>query len=238
VSRSEAPSAGFGRDAVWTFVGLAGASGCLTILWLSMRAVMDIGGTCASGGPFEIARPCPKGVAGLVPLSILGGLVFFGLYLFKNRLGGPNLAILAWPALFLSLGWNFLQFGLDPPGDQGVVGGWIFCGIVFVLMGAGPLVPVLSGRGIRRTLWGPGDATTSPGPIATVAAEALRTTVRSAVRPRSSSWGAPPRPPAPPHGGDLVSELERLAALHVAGALDDAEFAASKQRLIHGNRQT
>ena len=36
---------------------------CLTMVYESMRAVMDIGGSCASGNtPYEIARPCPKGV--------------------------------------------------------------------------------------------------------------------------------------------------------------------------------
>ena len=48
--------------------------------------------------------------------------------------------LLAWPALFLSLGWNFLEFGFDPPGeDDGLVWGWIVCGVVFWLMGGLPL---------------------------------------------------------------------------------------------------
>ena len=29
------------------------------------------------------------------------------------------LAAFAWPALFLSLGWNFFEFGFNPPGDVG-----------------------------------------------------------------------------------------------------------------------
>jgi hypothetical protein len=37
----------------------------LTVLWLSMRTVTDIGGSCGSGGPYENARPCPGNVAGL-----------------------------------------------------------------------------------------------------------------------------------------------------------------------------
>ncbi|MCS5497921.1 SHOCT domain-containing protein [Cnuibacter physcomitrellae] len=45
---------------------------------------------------------------------------------------------------------------------------------------------------------------------------------------------AAPAPPAPAVGGgiDLVAELQKLAALKEAGALDEAEFAAAKARLL------
>lgn len=45
---------------------------------------------------------------------------------------------------------------------------------------------------------------------------------------------AAPAPPAPAvsAGVDLVAELQKLAALKEAGALDDAEFAAAKARLL------
>ncbi len=32
----------------------------------------------------------------------------------------------------------------------------------------------------------------------------------------------------------VAAELERLAALHSSGALDDEEFRAAKARIIHG----
>ena len=38
--------------------------------------------------------------------------------------------------------------------------------------------------------------------------------------------------PVPEPGGDIVSRLERLAALHKAGALTDDEFAALKTKLL------
>ncbi|MCB0984617.1 MAG: SHOCT domain-containing protein [Ilumatobacter sp.] len=41
-------------------------------------------------------------------------------------------------------------------------------------------------------------------------------------------------PPAGSGGGDVVSQLERLAALHRSGALTDQEFAAQKARLLGG----
>jgi len=60
-------------------VGVAGLGLWLTILWLSMRAVMEIGGACASGGPYEIAVPCPDAVVAFMPLSIIGLFIFGGL---------------------------------------------------------------------------------------------------------------------------------------------------------------
>jgi hypothetical protein len=52
----------------------------LTVLFVGMRAVMDIGGSCGSGGPSEIAHPCPGNVGALMPAAIWGGLIFAGLY--------------------------------------------------------------------------------------------------------------------------------------------------------------
>ncbi|MFD3429782.1 SHOCT domain-containing protein [Nocardia fluminea] len=42
---------------------------------------------------------------------------------------------------------------------------------------------------------------------------------------------APP-PPAPSAGDDTVAQLGKLAELHSAGALSDAEFAAAKAKLL------
>jgi hypothetical protein len=39
-------------------------------------------------------------------------------------------------------------------------------------------------------------------------------------------------PPAPEAGGDLLGELQKLADMHGAGVLNDAEFAAAKARLL------
>ena len=66
------------------------------------------------------------------------------------------LAGLAWPALFCSLGWNFLSYAFDPPGGGFEVGALI-CGIVFWVMGAGPLIGTvyaLRGSSVARTLYG------------------------------------------------------------------------------------
>jgi len=42
----------------------------------------------------------------------------------------------------------------------------------------------------------------------------------------------PPPPPAAPAGDDMMAQLTKLADLHTAGILDDAEFAAAKAKLL------
>ena len=103
----------------------------LTWAYLAMRAVMDVGGTCAEGGPYEIAQPCPDGawmisvaIPVLIAAAMLGSYVAF-------RLTAPNLLVPMWTVLFGTLGWNFLEYGFS---DDGPVWGWIVCGAMFELM--------------------------------------------------------------------------------------------------------
>jgi hypothetical protein len=44
----------------------------------------------------------------------------------------------------------------------------------------------------------------------------------------------PPQAALPAPSNDLTSQLQQLAQLHNAGVLDDAEFAAAKQKLLGG----
>ena len=107
---------------VGSLVGIAGVAFSLTLLSRSMRAVQAIGGSCASGNTaFTIARRCPNGIAGTFPLAIFGGLIFLALFFFCVGDRGRSVAFLAWPALFLTLGWNFLDYGLHPTTGTGGV---------------------------------------------------------------------------------------------------------------------
>jgi Short C-terminal domain len=229
-----------------SLIGLAGVAFSLTLLYKSMRAVQAIGGFCASGGPYQIAHTCPKGVTGLFPLAIIGGLIFLGLFFICAGERGRLVARLAWPALFLSLGWNFLDYGLHLTSGHGVNGGFLTCAVIFILMGAVPLIFIvpqlfesLTGSG------GPAHQSASP-PSAFGG-----TSVRFGSAEQSSSAFAglggtgvrfasdtsTPSPSAPSPNTDVTSALERLASLHRRGELTDAEYDAAKRQAL-GPRST
>jgi hypothetical protein len=194
-------------------VGLAGLAFCITVLWFGMRAVLDIGGFCASGGPYEIAVECPDAVIASTPLSILGGFLAVGLLLWGAAGLGPGwmgTVFLAWPALFISLGWNFLQYGFFPPGD-GWVWSWIICGVLFVAIGAVPLWVAI--------------AAFRDGPEADERAYAAG---RVVVRPRQQVKPPPPPPPNVASDSPIVDRLERLAALRRRGDITNAEYETAK----------
>lgn len=222
----------------------------LTVLFLAGRAVMDIGGSCASGGPYVVGRTCPKGTAWMAPVSIFVGLGAVLLYAVAClRLPGPRLVLLAWPALFLSLGWSFWEYGLDPPeGASGVAVGWIVCGVVFVLMGGAPLLLFVTSAKARHDLvWGDAvDLVVTPSRRDTVregAKQLVPAVYRSSdERRRAATRSAPPAVEDDVVDGDdevggdagLVDELERLAHLHRRGDLTPDEYAAAKARVIEG----
>jgi hypothetical protein len=206
-----------GARVVGSVVGIGGFAFCLTLLARAMRSVQAIGGFCASGGPYRIAHHCPKGVAGIFPLAVVGGLAGLGLFALCVGDRGRPVALLAWPALFLTLGWNFLDYGLNPP-SSGVNAGFLVSAGIFILMGGIPLV--LLAPGLLRGVTGRTEAPTASPVLAP-------TGVRFTVPP------APPRATtAPSPRLDLASELERLASLHRRGELSDAEYQAAKRQAL------
>jgi len=206
------------RPIVGVLVGTAGLSTCITLVFLGMRAVMDIGGACADGGPYVSANPCPAGIGLVMTIAFPAGFGFGWLTGWAgNRVGGyAGLPFLAWPALFISLGWNFLEYGLvSPPPGEGIVWGWLIPGVLFVLMGGVPLLLVLRWRSEFRSDGG-----------ARFAQRAQM--LRAAARARASAA----REDSGDSGANLVGELERLAALRARGDLSEIEFEAAKAALI------
>jgi hypothetical protein len=214
--------------------GVAGLAFCIALLFLGMRAVLDIGGACASGGAVVTRQPCPDGV----PLAVVGSI--FGLFLFGTiaaiggaSVGGPytGLVFAAWPALFLALAWNFLEYGIRPPGsDGGVDAAWLLCGIVFVIIGIGPLLAMLPER--HAHLGPRADPLAMRRLLADLSARQRQMTDDDA---RASSWHGytVPRPvgsAVPP--ADLTTRLERLSTLHTSGSLTDQEFDDAKRAVI------
>jgi hypothetical protein len=135
---------GWKRKILFHF-SIFGVAFCISCLYHGMRPLMRLGGMVASGGPYAIEHPAPPWVW-IMPVAIILGMVCFFLNLFSSGEEGVNLIPLAWPALFLSLGWNFLEFTFSPPGG-GIAWGWLVCGVVFVLMGGLPLLLAFKSMG-------------------------------------------------------------------------------------------
>ena len=114
-----------------------------TWTYLGMRAVMDIGGACASGGPYVPIQPCPAGADALlsvgIPVLLLASFAGSALAL---SIGAPTLILPMWVALFGSLGWNFLEYAFAFE-DEGVIVGWLVCGIMFEAMALPALVLIV-----------------------------------------------------------------------------------------------
>jgi hypothetical protein len=182
-------------------IGIAGTAAGITLVFLAMRAVMDIGGYCAEGGPYEIATHCPDGATPALLLGIFAGMICAALgSVFGIRVGGiwAAVPVLAWAGLFGSLGWNFMDYGVFNAPD-GIELGWAVPGVMFWAMAVGPLLGVggflVSGGaasllGIRqveappvtRSLPGPGQPPRPRGP-APRSAEAVRTSHPAPTRP-------------------------------------------------------
>ena len=125
------------RDVLVLAVAVGGLLRCITLVFLAMRAVMDVGGACADGGPYVSAQPCPDGATPALLLGVFGGFGFGALgAVYGARVGGYGwVPLLGWVALFATLGWNFLDYGLfNPPEGEGIVWGWLIPGILFELM--------------------------------------------------------------------------------------------------------
>jgi hypothetical protein len=176
--------------------------------------VMQIG-TCASGGPYVSARPCPAGTFGKV-LLLPGGFFVgtIGIIVFALRGSRPGAAAnarsigattLAWSALFVVTGIVALLASIGPGADAAHSSKWvgIFLCALFVPMGLAPIV------------WGllnPPVVIDNLGPP---------------VRSRPAARPAPARP-----SGDPVDRLRKLGDLRDAGVLSAAEFDAAKSQIL------
>jgi hypothetical protein len=217
------------RDVALFLLAIAGLAASITLMFLAMRAVMAIGGSCAEGGPYVIEQHCPAGSTAAMFIGVFGIFGWGGLGLWTGRnIGGAygGVPFLAWPALFISLGWNFLQSGFSPGEGAGWEWGFLIPGVLFVLMGGIPLVAVLAARSWVRQVTSSSTGS-RPQRVRTIrsASEASASWARAASSDQSGQE-------APTAAEGLVGELERLVSLHRQGDLSDAEFDAAKAALL------
>jgi hypothetical protein len=119
-----------------------------SLLAYSSQSVMSVGGSCASGGPYDIAVPCPDNVTAFLPWCVFGGLFAIAIAIALGQGFGTQVIMLAWPILFCSLGVLFLAafFGTgDPTG--------LIIGVLFEAMGLAPLVIEFRGS-VQRVFLG------------------------------------------------------------------------------------
>ena len=195
---------------------VAGVVTALTALFMSMRSVMDIGGSCGSIDAGGTITSCPSGVAGLLPGAIWGGLIFTGLYvLVCAKFKVPSWVSLIWPALFLSLGYNFFDYGVHGQA------GFVTAGVVFVLMGFVPLL--WAAPHLWRVYVRGSDDDAKPWHVAASGAAV------SGAFDLLNRFGKSP-------DEDMTDSLQKLEQLHKSGALDDLEYAKAKDRVIRGEQ--
>lgn len=131
-------------------IGATGFAASLVAVYEGMRYVMvNNGGYCASGGPYQIAagHECDGSSVAILMGGVVIGLVFAALLAVgSSQLAGLSVAgvgLLMWTALFGALGWNFIELGADPPAQMTDTSGWIISGVVFMLMALGGLIPAV-----------------------------------------------------------------------------------------------
>lgn len=190
-------------------LGTAMFLGSVVLFNVELVALLNTG-TCASGGPYEIARPCPEGTeadALLLVASIFGLFISGGVFLARGqpppgrKPSGFAWPLLAWGIFFAGTGAVALYHSLtaDVPPDA-ELGGTIV-GITFLVMGVPALIFLLTGVG-------------------------------SGFRTRETRRYA--RAAQPPVTDDMLDKLERLQRLRSEGALTRSEFDSQKARILSG----
>jgi hypothetical protein len=119
-------------------------------LYQSAGAVIGLGGSCASGGPYVVETECPEAVVVFAPVGIFGMMAAVGVALVVARGFGVSLVAWAWPILFVGLGAQFIL---------GAVGGFalvtnVLLGLMFIAMGLAPVWFVVRSRAVVPTLVG------------------------------------------------------------------------------------
>ena len=211
-------------------------------------------GTCASGGPYVSARPCPEGTGTDVMLltgSIFMGLIGCGIFAFRGNppwgggrrrsVGLFGLGTLAWGLFFASTGAVSLYTSLtnDTIGDDGELGAMIV-GITFLLMGVPALLLALwglaknLGRGRDETPPSTSDAMAPAGGVLGRFRAGMENAQAAQALGSRLPWGSGGGTGGIPksRGGDTLGRLERLQKLRESGAINDQEFEREKARIL------
>jgi hypothetical protein len=199
-------------------------------------------GTCATGGPYQVARECPGGTERMglaIPVALITMLIGAVFYAARGRAPGsdrdprPGLGIaLIWAGIFLGIAFACFWgvWGPDAnPGPGGKLGGQIV-GFLFVPMGIGGALMFLKlgssmGGGMSAVgIGGAGDVYK----LTRAAASGDFSKLPEGMLGRVVT----PTQPATGGGGGVVAELERLNRLRREGAINEQEFERLKKSAL------
>ena len=199
---------------VTALIGLAICGASIVAIDWGLYHLMRTG-SCASGGPYVSARPCPPGTALHILAVIFGvfaGLIGVGVFAARGRADSRQdspvpLALVMWALLFCTLGLSGLYAAFGPAaGDDAPKGTAIFLAALFIPMGLAALPLGAKGRS------------------------------KLSVQMSTTVTASAPRPPEPSAAVDAdedpLAKIEKLGELRDKGLITEAEFEIQKQRLL------
>ena len=99
----------------------------------AMRAQMEVGSSCASGGPYVVVAPCPEHTTALVLVGMFGSvLAALAGTVAAVSVGAPNLLVPYWTFTAGGMAVAFLVDGVTADGAP--VWGWILPGLLVLLL--------------------------------------------------------------------------------------------------------
>ncbi|MEV4481481.1 SHOCT domain-containing protein [Micromonospora coxensis] len=235
------------RETASLVIGLIG----IVLLGIGLNRVLDIG-SCASGGSYAIARPCPEGTTLSFWLAMAGALMWIlGIIVSKQNFSAPGAGQVLWTAGFAGGGAAMLVKVLTQPsmppdarlGASIVAGIFIPMGLVVGIVGVVQLVRQRRTNNGART----GDPRRRGAPTGAVRDPWSRFKALNDLRSTGALTreefdvlkvdlaGSGPdgrRKPA----ADRVALIRQLADQRASGALSTAEFEAGKRSVLRGER--
>ncbi|GLY25797.1 SHOCT domain-containing protein [Micromonospora sp. NBRC 101691] len=243
------------RDIASLVIGLIG----IVLLGIGLNHVLDIG-SCASGGPYVTARPCPEGSTALFWLSLTGAIMWMlGIVASKQAFFQPGAGQVLWTAGFAGGGAALLVKVLTQPsmppdarlGASIVAAVSIPMGLVVGVVGLVQLVRQrgAGGSGSPRTKGGArtGNPRRRGGPTGAVRAPWVWLKALNDLRStgaltreefdalKADLAGSEPEGSQPP-ATDRVVLIRELAGQRASGALSAEEFEARKRSVMVGDR--
>ncbi|WP_433040346.1 hypothetical protein [Dactylosporangium sp. CS-033363] len=217
------------REIVCVVVGLTG----IVLLALGIDHVLDIG-SCASGGPYVSARPCPEGTDGWFWTMIAGAAGWVGGMIASRRaFFAPGAGQLLWTAGFAGGGAALLVKVLTEPsmpedaklGASIMAGVFLPMGLAVGIVGIVQLVRGRPGRPVKKTK--------TPAPVphddAWTRMKALND-LRSTGALTRAEFTALRDAPA----DGRVDRIRELHEQRERGGLSTSAFEAGKRRVLLG----